>query len=70
MMRSHGCPKCQGSMVEGYVISERQGIRGISSWMSGAPRRGWFGVKANGKPIEISTWRCQRCGFLENYACS
>ena len=68
MMRSNSCPKCHGGMAEGYVVAEKQGMRGISSWMAGAPIRGWFGIKASGKPIEIATWRCGRCGYLENYA--
>lgn len=55
-------------MAEGFIVAEKQGLRGISSWTAGAPIRGWFGIKTSGKPIEIATWRCGRCGFLENYA--
>ncbi len=68
MMRSHSCPKCQGTMAEGYMLSERQSMRVVAGWVSGAPQRGWFGLKRVGKPIDIASWRCQRCGFLENYA--
>jgi hypothetical protein len=67
-MRSNDCSKCQGSMIEGFVLSERQGLWAVSSWAEGAPRKTWFGVRPRGKPIEISTWRCTRCGFLESYA--
>jgi hypothetical protein len=29
----------------------------------------WVGVRLQGKaPIEIVTWRCSKCGFLESYA--
>ena len=55
-------------MAEGFVVGENQGVRTVSSWMEGPPRKGWFGVKSNGKPLEIQTLRCRRCGFLENYA--
>lgn len=67
-MRSHGCPKCTGSMAEGFLLAERQGMPSVGKWAEGAPRKGWFGVKPAKKPVEIRTWRCQRCGFLESYA--
>ena len=68
-MRSNACPKCQGSMSEGFVLTERSSLPTLLSWSRGTPRKGWFGVKqSKDKPIEISTWRCQRCGYLENYA--
>ena len=67
-MRTHSCPKCQGSMVEGYMLSERSGAGAVSGWIAGAPQKKWWGLKQPTKPVEIQTWRCQRCGFLENYA--
>lgn len=67
-MRSNTCPKCGGSMAEGFVLSERQGMRAVSSWSEGAPQETWFGIKLKGKPIKVQTWRCTRCGFLESYA--
>lgn len=70
MARSKTCPKCQTSMIEGFVIAEKEGRRTVSSWLEGAPIRSfWMGVKLGGKtPIEIVTWRCGSCGFLEGYA--
>lgn len=67
-MRSNKCPKCESSMAEGFVATDRDGMRAVSGWSAGAPRKSWFGVRLGGKPIPIATWRCQRCGFLENYA--
>jgi hypothetical protein len=68
-MRKPACPKCQGTMSDGFVLSERYGASAASSWVEGPPRKSiWLGMKLRGKPIEIKTWRCQRCGFLENYA--
>jgi hypothetical protein len=55
-------------MTEGFVVTEQSGVRAVSSWSEGPPRRTWLGIKLRGKPIEITTWRCQRCGFLESYA--
>ncbi|WP_447728403.1 PF20097 family protein [Sphingomonas koreensis] len=68
-MRSNPCPKCQGSMTEGFILTERSSVSTLLSWSRGTPRKRWWGVKSGeGKPIEISASRCQRCGFLENYA--
>lgn len=70
-MRSGICPKCEGRMVEGYVIDRGDyGVAGVPSWVEGEPRKSmWVGLKLGGtKPIEITTFRCRRCGFLESYA--
>ena len=67
-MRSNSCPECQGSMVEGFVPGESNSMRTVSSWAEGAPQSRWYGVKLKGKAIPIQTWRCQRCGFLKQYA--
>ncbi|RYE02019.1 MAG: hypothetical protein EOP61_09635 [Sphingomonadales bacterium] len=68
-MRSNHCPKCQGSMIQGFVIEQSQGYPAVDTWISGAPEKGWFGAKTKGrKKLEVQTWRCTRCGFLESYA--
>jgi predicted Zn-ribbon and HTH transcriptional regulator len=70
MAQSHRCPKCQSAMVEGFVIDNTYGTRAVSTWLEGAPAKSiWVGVKLEGrKPMEIETWRCSKCGFLESYA--
>ena len=35
-MRSNSCPECQGSMVEGFIVGESQGIRTVTAWAVGA----------------------------------
>ena len=69
-MRSSGCPKCQGSMSEGFILDTTDGARKVANWVEGAPERSmWLGVKLRKKAMyEIQTWRCSRCGFLESYA--
>jgi hypothetical protein len=67
-MRSNRCVKCEGPMSEGFILAERSGLRAVSTWAEGPPRKTWFGLRLRGKPIEIKTMRCQRCGFLESYA--
>jgi len=65
------CPKCEGSMTEGFLIDKGHGgSRSVSSWLEGVPERSfWMGIKLRGRaPLEVATWRCDRCGFLESYA--
>jgi len=69
-MRSHTCPKCQGSMVEGFILDNPHGAYSVTNWIEGAPEKSfWSGVKVGKKAkYEVQTWRCNRCGFLESYA--
>ena len=64
------CPKCTGSMAEGFVVDATHGSAAVSTWVEGAAERSvWTGVKLSGRPrSEIVAWRCHRCGFLEHYA--
>jgi predicted nucleic-acid-binding Zn-ribbon protein len=65
------CPKCRGRMSEGFVVdSGDYGTATVSTWQGGEPKKSfWTGLKQDKKAqIEITTWRCDRCGFLENYA--
>ena len=70
MPQSKQCPKCGGSMAEGFVLDRTHGAVGVSSWVEGIPERSvWTGVRLGGRTQSaISTWRCGRCGFLESYA--
>ena len=57
-------------MAEGYVIDRTYGSVAVGSWVEGQPERSiWTGLKLTGKTkTDIATWRCGRCGFLEQYA--
>lgn len=70
-MRSNQCPKCQAAMAEGYTVDRGEnGARRVNQWIEGAPQKSfWLGLKLGGRRrIDIATWRCGRCGFLESYA--
>lgn len=68
--RSLSCPRCGGSMDEGYIIDETHGTMKRQAWAQGAPEYSfWFGLKLRGKKrLDVSTYRCGRCGYLESYA--
>ncbi len=70
MARNPVCPKCQSSMVEGFVVDRTDSGWRVSGWVDGTPEKGfWGGVRLRGKkPVETATWRCRSCGFLESYA--
>ena len=68
--RTNRCPKCNGEMVQGFVVDATAGGVFVSSWVEGAPRKSfWNSTKA---PVEmrvpVGTFRCSACGFLESYA--
>ena len=72
MPQSRQCPKCQGATTEGFIVDHTHGGVSVSTWVEGEPKKSfWVGVKMSGTtPIDITTWRCRRCGFLESYASS
>ena len=73
MQPSKRCPKCEGSMAEGFILDHGDyGQSKVSTWQAGPPERNfWSGIKQLKKEqLRISTWRCGRCGYLENYALS
>jgi hypothetical protein len=57
-------------MSEGFIVDQGYGTVSVSTFQKGEPSRSfWTGVKQSKKDqIAISTWRCERCGFLESYA--
>ena len=66
-----GCPKCNGSMTEGFIVDQGDyGSAHVSTYQAGQPRRSiWTGLKQDKKQqFAIVTLRCERCGYLENYA--
>jgi hypothetical protein len=57
-------------MSEGFTLDWTHGGSKVSSWVEGAPDTSiWTGVRLSGREQRsISTWRCGRCSFLEQYA--
>lgn len=70
MKRPGNCPKCSGSMEQGLIVDKGHGQAHVSTWQAGEPRKSiWVGLKqVKSDQIEVTSWRCQRCGYLESYA--
>lgn len=64
------CPKCEGAMTKGFILDGMRNFASASNWQEGAPQRSiWTGVKLHKEDQhEITSYRCERCGFLESYA--
>ena len=67
---ANSCPKCQSSMKQGFTLDHTYGYLAVSAWIEGEPEKSfWYGLKTSGrKTLPIETWRCSKCGYLENYA--
>lgn len=64
------CPKCSHKMVRGF-IPEFSHRSSVSFWVEGEPVHSFWavGVKIpEDKIIDIVTYRCSECGFLESHA--
>ena len=64
------CPKCQGKMGQGVIVDVGYGQSCVAAFLPGeATISRWFGLKVRKKDlIPTQSFRCGRCGFLENYA--
>lgn len=59
------CPKCEGEMEKGLLLAPGAGVRWNKGELSGIAKL--TGAVLFGKPM-IHSFRCVKCGFLENYA--
>jgi hypothetical protein len=57
-------------MERGFVLDEAHGRYTVGKWIAGEPEKSiWTGLKTRGKAkLDVATWRCRRCGYLESYA--
>ena len=64
------CPKCDGEMEDGFIADMTHGGVLPSKWVEGKPVKSfWTGTKiGNKETVEITTYRCISCGYLELYA--
>jgi hypothetical protein len=56
-------------MEQGYLLDESYGRRLASKWIECAPEYWMWNLKTRGKrQLEIASYRCRQCGYLESYA--
>ncbi|WP_326525783.1 hypothetical protein [Sphingomonas sp.] len=57
-------------MTEGFLLQNTHGYHGTAQWVEGSPVKSvWTGLKLGGRnKLTVQTWRCGRCGNLQNYA--
>ena len=69
-MQETQCPKCRSSMELGFIKDQGYGANYTASWVEGAPEQSfWEVTKTRGKKhVQVATYRCTSCGFLESYA--
>jgi hypothetical protein len=71
------CPKCKSDMEKGFIADFKEEAGAItaagvmvSRWVEGEPEESfWTGLKlSDRRQMEIRTYRCFGCGYLESYA--
>jgi len=72
---SRKCPKCNGDMVRGVLMSREDSNFFPVYWMDGEPvKRSLFGLQGSNLDIsdrrltETTSFRCSSCGLIECYA--
>jgi hypothetical protein len=69
MARGSTCVKCGGRVEQGFTLDHADGGgKAVAAWVEGVPVKKWYGLKHSKRKLQIETWRCTKCGFLENYA--
>ena len=72
MTQPSTCPKCHGSMEPGLMLDRKDGASHLQvRWVGGepTPTTFWGNVRMKGRePLPVTTYRCERCGYLESFA--
>jgi hypothetical protein len=71
MAHARTCRACGGRMTEGRLINtDSYGGHKVPRWTEGVPERSyWTGLKVNKRDLlPVISYRCERCGLLEDYA--
>ena len=67
---SKACGKCGGTMTVGVIVDHTSRAAYPERWQKGEPSVSkWWGLRQDTKAqLDVETWRCTLCGFLESYA--
>jgi hypothetical protein len=58
-------------MYEGFILDRGDhNSKNLQKWVEGEPEKSFFlGIRTNDRDkYKVSTYRCDRCGYLESYA--
>ena len=69
-MPEPNCPHCRERMEVGIMLDKSRNRIEITEWLEGTPETSfWTGLKTKGKArYTILSYRCPRCGLLQDYA--
>jgi hypothetical protein len=64
------CPDCQGAMVAGTLVERGDyNYAKVPEWVEGPLDRSlWTGQPKNAVRLEVTAYRCAKCGYLKLYA--
>lgn len=64
------CPECQGTMVPGTMVDRADlNMATQAEWVEGPLTRSfWTGAAKNDVRLEVTAYRCSKCGYLKLYA--
>jgi hypothetical protein len=61
------CPKCNGSMKQGFIVDYANG-HWVNKWAPGTPKKSFVRFLWPRQWMPVGTFRCDNCGYLESYA--
>ena len=68
MAKISKCPKCNGSMQEGWIPDWSHGGIRCLEWTPGQPEHAWLGnYKTPTDRAPIIAYSCCDCGYIELY---
>ena len=71
LLEAPECTQCGGQMTRGYLLDHAHAAYHTAQWLEGAPVSSGFGDRIRprlDRSIPVTTFRCNRCGYLQNYA--
>lgn len=65
------CPRCGRRMELGFLLEVGDSdVRSVTKWVEGVPKKkllGGLNIKER-RVLPLTTYRCEKCGYLESYA--
>jgi hypothetical protein len=63
------CPKCNGTMEEGWLPNSFASTITVSTWAKGQPHKLFLGlIRMPEAALPVVAYCCCECGYIEMYA--